>query len=41
MKYYKRYADDTLLLIKPSNVPALLKLLMVQTVIDRYIDSFI
>ena len=26
IKYYKRYVDDTLLLIKPSNIPALLKI---------------
>ena len=26
IKYYKRYVDDTLLVIKPSNIPALLKM---------------
>lgn len=26
IKYYRRYVDDTLLLIKTSNIPALLKL---------------
>ena len=26
IKFYKRYVDDTLLLIKPSNIPTLLKL---------------